>query len=144
MNFSAAIAHHGGQRTSKINQSRVGPANNGRGGDYKAGYGPVTFTTARTAKRPSTSNAALIIRMSCVLGSTNRHTKAKVVAISDMRNAKNRILLNIDPKYPILTRKSRQKCPALTAVLARRYNKHSGGQFAKFHVISIFWRPADC
>jgi len=29
-------------------------------------------------------------------------------------------------------------------VLAGRYNKHSGGQFAKFHVISIFWRPSDC
>jgi len=70
-------------------------------------YGPVTLTTARTAKRPSTSNAALSIRMSCVFGSTDRHTKAKVVAISDRRNTKNTMLLNIDPKYPILTRKSR-------------------------------------
>jgi len=80
-------------------------------------YRPVTLTTVRTAKRPSTSNAALSIRMSCVFGSTNRHTRAKVVAISDRRNAKNTMLLNIDLKYPILTPKSRQKYPTLPVVL---------------------------
>jgi len=62
------------------------------------GYGPVTFTTAKTARRPSTSNAALMIRMSCVLGSKYRHTKTTIVVISDRRNAKNTRLLNIHPK----------------------------------------------
>jgi hypothetical protein len=75
--------------------------------DQKADYGPVSLTTARTTNRPSTSNAALTIRMSCVFGSTNRHTKAQVVVISDRRNAKNMMLLNIDLNYPILTSKSR-------------------------------------
>jgi hypothetical protein len=61
-------------------------------------YGPISRTTASTPKMPSRSNAARIIRMSCVLGSTTCHTKAQIAATSDNRSAKIRTLLNM---YPI-------------------------------------------
>jgi len=51
--------------------------------------------TAKITKRPRTSNAALNIRMSCVLGSTKRHIKAQIAAISPMRKTKDKIFLNI-------------------------------------------------
>ena len=56
----------------------------------------VILNTARITKRPSTSNAALKIRLSCVLGSTNRHIKVQSVATSDMRKTKSTILPNIN------------------------------------------------
>ena len=55
----------------------------------KPGHCPVIFITAKTANRPSTSSAALSTRMSCVLGSTKRHTNAQTAAMSDMRKTKN-------------------------------------------------------
>ena len=60
-------------------------------------YGPIILTAANTPKTPSKSNAALIIRMSCVLGSTTRHTKAQIATTNDSRNAKNRTLLSMYP-----------------------------------------------
>ncbi len=56
----------------------------------------VILNTARITKRPSTSNAALKIRLSCVLGSTNRHIKVQRVATSDMCKTKSAILPNIN------------------------------------------------
>ena len=64
---------------------------------------PVILITAKTAKRPSTSNAALNIRMSCVRGSTNCHIKAQITATNDIRKMKENKLLNINLEYPILT-----------------------------------------
>ncbi|MHC4171577.1 MAG: fumarylacetoacetate hydrolase family protein [Planctomycetota bacterium] len=56
----------------------------------------VILNTARITKRPSTSNAALKIRLSCVLGSTNCHIKVQSAATSDMRKTKSTILPNIN------------------------------------------------
>jgi len=56
----------------------------------------VILNTARITKRPSTSNAALKIRLSCVLGSMNRHIKVHIATTSDMRKTKSTILPNIN------------------------------------------------
>ena len=64
--------------------------------EAKRNYHPVILNMAKIPKRPSSSNAALIIRMSCVLGSTNRHRKAQIAAISDMRKTKDTILPSIN------------------------------------------------
>jgi len=74
----------------------------------------VILITAKITKRPSTSNAALSIRISCVLGSTSLHTKAQSTAISDIRKMNERRFLNISILYPILTKKVKQKVPILT------------------------------
>ena len=58
-------------------------------------YCPVSLSTARINKRPRTSSAALNTRLSCVLGSTNRHIQVQSVATSDMRKTKSNILPNI-------------------------------------------------
>ncbi len=58
-------------------------------------YGPVNLNTTRIPKRPSRSNAALNIRISCVLGSTTRHIKAQSVAINPIRKTNNIKLPNI-------------------------------------------------
>ena len=58
-------------------------------------YCPVIFNIARTTNRPSTSRAALSIRISCVLGSMNFHTEAQRAAMSDMRKTKNTMSRNI-------------------------------------------------
>ena len=58
-------------------------------------YCPVIFNIARITNKPSTSRAALSIRMSCVLGSMNFHTKAQRAAMSDIRKTKNTMVLNI-------------------------------------------------
>lgn len=56
---------------------------------------PVSLTMARIAKRPRTSNAALNIRMDCVLGLMNRHTPAQSAATSHARKIKTTILPNM-------------------------------------------------
>lgn len=58
-------------------------------------YCPVIFNIDRTTNRPSTSKAALSIRISCVFGSINFQTKAHKVTINDMRKTKNTMSLNI-------------------------------------------------
>jgi len=40
-------------------------------------------------RRPSRSNVALNIRISCVLGSTNLHTKTQNATIRDIRKKKD-------------------------------------------------------
>lgn len=124
--------------------NRSTAAKNGLREGQKADYGPAILTTARTANRQRTSNVALTIRMSCVFGSTSRHTKATVTATSDRRNANNRILLNIGPRYPIFASKSRQKSPHLTYLLGGRCNKRAGRQFTVFGVVSVLRSGAVC
>ena len=65
-------------------------------GGAKRNHHPVNLNTAKMPKRASRSNAALNIRMSCVLGCTNRHIQAQSVAISPMRKIKDTIPPNID------------------------------------------------
>lgn len=74
---------------------------------------PVSLITANTPKRTSMSNAALSIRISCVLGCTNRQTEAHNTTTSDMRKTNDNISLNILLNYPILTSKSSKKYPKL-------------------------------
>ena len=62
----------------------------------KRTYRPVILSAARIPKRPNRSNAALNIRMSCVLGSTDRHMKAQNAAISPIRKTKDTMLPNIN------------------------------------------------
>jgi hypothetical protein len=57
---------------------------------------PAILNMAKITKRPSSSNAALNIRVSCVLASTNRHIKVQSDATSDMRKIKYTILPNIN------------------------------------------------
>ncbi len=68
---------------------------------------------AEIIKRPSTKSAALNIRMTSVLGSTNHHIKAQNAAISDKRKTNIRALINIHILYPILTRFVKLKYPTL-------------------------------
>ena len=98
---------------------------------------------ANAPKTPSRSNPALIIRMSCVRGSTTRHTKAQIVTISDSLNAKNRTLLNIALPYPILSCKSRQKYPSLTIVIRRKYQRCSNRQLADSGVVCGLLAPVQ-
>ena len=58
-------------------------------GEAVNNYCPVILTTARIAARPSSSNAALNMRISCVLGCTSRHTKAQTAATSPTRKRKD-------------------------------------------------------
>ena len=66
-----------------------------RCGLKESNHWPAILKTAKITKRPSTSNAALNIRMSCVLGSTNRHTKPQIAAISPIRKTRDKIFLSI-------------------------------------------------
>jgi hypothetical protein len=62
----------------------------------KPNHRPVILNTTRTPKRPSKSTAALNIRMSCVLGSKSRQTKAQSATISNMRKTKYTMSPNIN------------------------------------------------
>lgn len=89
---------------------------------------PETLMRANITKRPSMSNAALKMRISCVLGSTYRQTKAHNTAISDMRKTKDTISLSIHLQYPILTHKSSKKCSKLTIGLSRKRQDWQGNR----------------
>jgi len=56
---------------------------------------PAILNTAKIHKRPTRSNAALSIRISCVLGSTYCHTRTQSAAIRHMRKTKDIMLPNI-------------------------------------------------
>jgi hypothetical protein len=72
-------------------------------------YGPVNLNTTRIPKRPSRSNAALNIRISCVLGSTTRHIKAQSAAISPIRKTNNTMLPTIANIIAHFNKKSQVK-----------------------------------
>jgi hypothetical protein len=71
------------------------------------------FNRAEITKSPSTSNAALNTRMTCVLGSTNRHIITQNATISDKRKTSIRALINIHILYPSLTCFVKPICPNL-------------------------------
>jgi hypothetical protein len=71
----------------------------------------VILMKARAARRLSTSRAARKIRKSWVLGSTNRHTKNQIRAISSNRKTKCITPPAIKLKYIILSDMSSENYP---------------------------------
>ena len=71
---------------------------------------------------------ALSIRITCVLGSTTRHTKAEKAAISNTRKTTDIELPNMNTLYSILTIGVNQKIPILTKdeAIIRESQQNSG------------------